>query len=46
MACVKGLTNQEDCNDCGACYTYGHNVCLQGFTELEDCTLCGACKHY
>ena len=42
----KELENQEECDDCGYCYTHGYNDCVQGFTNQEDCDMCGVCRFY
>jgi hypothetical protein len=44
--CVQGFTNQEDCDDCGYCYTYGYNDCVKGYNSQEDCDMCGVCRFH
>lgn len=43
--CANGYTDQEDCDDCGYCYTHGYTDCLKGL-DYEDCDLCGVCRFY
>lgn len=43
--CANGYTDQEDCDDCGYCYTHGYTDCLKGL-DYEDCDLCGVCRFH